>query len=47
LRRYTEWLVSAMLVVLLSYTAHKTLSKGRSEWRKERDAKIGRCRLTR
>ena len=28
-----------MLVILLTYTTHKTLSKGRSEWRKERDAK--------
>jgi hypothetical protein len=35
---FPEWLVSAMLVVLLTYTAHKTLSKGRSEWRKETEA---------
>lgn len=32
---FPEWLVSAMLVLLLTYTAHKTLSKGRNEWRKE------------
>ena len=42
---FPEWLVSAMLVVLLTYTAHKTLSKGRSEWRKETEAK-SRERMT-
>ena len=36
---FPEWLISALLVLLLSYTAHKTLAKGRSEWRKEMDAK--------
>ena len=35
---FPEWLISALLVLLLSYTANKTLAKGRSEWRKEMDA---------
>ena len=42
---FPEWLISALLVLLLSYTANKTLAKGRSEWRKEMDERDDILRL--